>query len=71
MAKLVYVGPFRDGVSIPLLGLEEILPGVPFDVADEGAASALIAQGTFELAQAPAATSPAKGTSTAASAGED
>ena len=71
MAQLVYGGPFRDGVSIPLLGIEEIVPGVPFEVADEGAVTALLAQGTFELAGKPAATPPAKGTDSAAPAGED
>lgn len=71
MAQLVYVGPFRDGVSIPLLGVEHAEPGVPFEVADEGAVSALLAQGTFELAAKPAATKPAKGTDSADPAGED
>lgn len=54
MAKVVYVGPF-DGVEIPALGLDGVVRGVPFEVDDEGAVEALLAQpSNFELAPAPA-----------------
>lgn len=59
MARLVYVGPFADGVEIPALDLT-VARGVPFEVGDEGNAAALLAQpSNFQLADEAADERPA------------